>query len=652
MSSFIFLCGTFAQTLAWICLFHCIIHSCPGAHGADVNIDDAATAETDDQVVRYTDRIRAYVNITFTDPVTGLRRSEKSLKGKWGTNGRMEQVIAPAHVAIYGGNKTDGCKKLDQPLPTGQWIAIIERGQCRFSDKIRNAIDANATAVIIYDNEPNKTPLFMHHDVENAVAIFITKEFGDRIVELIDNDTKVLVRITIGLEPSAYPRINRTSVLFVSISFIVLMIISLAWLIFYYIQRFRYAHAKDRLAKRLSQAAKKAITKIPIRTLKASDKEVDSETDACAICIDSFLVGEIVRVLPCQHIFHKSCVDPWLLEQRTCPMCKLDILKAYGLQVCPSQDSLSRIGGRSTRQLHILAESEEGLGLGYDNSRDDDLINGFSSEPSSAFRSSPRIVHIATSISAAGRLANAPPPSRNNNLTSRMDNFSRPRNMVCPRHGVSVGSCTHDVDITPEEISTPVKEEGAVGAANPEIILDRVEEFADVPLHEEAGDSPCKCSDEDDDVVVTSASVDDYEDDDDRVKNTSFLKADEKRREAKAEEKRRESEEERKSSTGLLTKEVLITPSLPGAPEDAPPTPPPAHPLTPETLIAGRTRSAFPGREPDTPSPSPSPSSLRAEAAETAGHRGSEVTVERRPPSVLSNISACNETTKLNGGGM
>lgn len=43
-------------------------------------------------------------------------------------------------------------------------------------------------------------------------------------------------------------RIRRTSVMFVSISFIVLMMISLAWLVFYYIQRFRYLHAKDRLS--------------------------------------------------------------------------------------------------------------------------------------------------------------------------------------------------------------------------------------------------------------------------------------------------------------------------------------------------------------------------------------------------------------------
>ena len=36
--------------------------------------------------------------------------------------------------------------------------------------------------------------------------------------------------------------------MFVSVSFIILMMVSLAWLVFYYIQRFRYLHAKDRLS--------------------------------------------------------------------------------------------------------------------------------------------------------------------------------------------------------------------------------------------------------------------------------------------------------------------------------------------------------------------------------------------------------------------
>ncbi|RWS26118.1 methyltransferase-like protein 9 isoform X3 [Leptotrombidium deliense] len=40
----------------------------------------------------------------------------------------------------------------------------------------------------------------------------------------------------------------------------------------------------------------------------------------------------------------RSCVDPWLLDQRSCPMCKLDILKHYGI-MCEmmSQESVFNI---------------------------------------------------------------------------------------------------------------------------------------------------------------------------------------------------------------------------------------------------------------------------------------------------------------------
>ena len=51
-----------------------------------------------------------------------------------------------------------------QSVPTGKWVAIIERGECRFEEKIRNAMDVNASAVIIYNNQPNETTLYMHHN--------------------------------------------------------------------------------------------------------------------------------------------------------------------------------------------------------------------------------------------------------------------------------------------------------------------------------------------------------------------------------------------------------------------------------------------------------------------------------------------------------
>ena len=46
------------------------------------------------------------------------------------------------------------------------------------------------------------------------------------------------------------------------------------------------------------------------------------DTDKCAICLESFAEGRIVRFLPCFHFFHACCVDTWLEQSDTCPICK------------------------------------------------------------------------------------------------------------------------------------------------------------------------------------------------------------------------------------------------------------------------------------------------------------------------------------------
>lgn len=47
----------------------------------------------------------------------------------------------------------------------------------------------------------------------------------------------------------------------------------------------------------------------------------------CVICLDDMKDGELSRRLPqCNHIFHETCVKPWLIKNRSCPICRLPLL--------------------------------------------------------------------------------------------------------------------------------------------------------------------------------------------------------------------------------------------------------------------------------------------------------------------------------------
>ncbi|XP_067317864.1 E3 ubiquitin-protein ligase ZNRF3-like isoform X2 [Anolis sagrei] len=52
-----------------------------------------------------------------------------------------------------------------------------------------------------------------------------------------------------------------------------------------------------------------------------------SATSDCAICLEKYLDGEELRVIPCAHRFHRKCVDPWLLQHHTCPHCRHNIIE-------------------------------------------------------------------------------------------------------------------------------------------------------------------------------------------------------------------------------------------------------------------------------------------------------------------------------------
>ncbi|KAM5556454.1 E3 ubiquitin-protein ligase SDIR1 [Rosa sericea] len=52
-----------------------------------------------------------------------------------------------------------------------------------------------------------------------------------------------------------------------------------------------------------------------------STKAIEDEL-TCSVCLEQVNTGELIRSLPCLHQFHATCIDPWLRQQGTCPVCK------------------------------------------------------------------------------------------------------------------------------------------------------------------------------------------------------------------------------------------------------------------------------------------------------------------------------------------
>ncbi|XP_022761346.1 E3 ubiquitin-protein ligase Praja-2-like [Durio zibethinus] len=56
-----------------------------------------------------------------------------------------------------------------------------------------------------------------------------------------------------------------------------------------------------------------------------SDEHEKHDGLACAICKDVLPVGIEVNQLPCLHVYHPSCILPWLSARNSCPLCRYEL---------------------------------------------------------------------------------------------------------------------------------------------------------------------------------------------------------------------------------------------------------------------------------------------------------------------------------------
>ncbi|XP_020597180.1 RING-H2 finger protein ATL38-like [Phalaenopsis equestris] len=59
---------------------------------------------------------------------------------------------------------------------------------------------------------------------------------------------------------------------------------------------------------------------------KFVDQFAHGQDAQCAICLSDYQEKDILRVLPyCGHAFHVYCIDVWLRQHWTCPVCRISL---------------------------------------------------------------------------------------------------------------------------------------------------------------------------------------------------------------------------------------------------------------------------------------------------------------------------------------
>ncbi|XP_059956489.1 E3 ubiquitin-protein ligase RLIM-like [Mesoplodon densirostris] len=68
------------------------------------------------------------------------------------------------------------------------------------------------------------------------------------------------------------------------------------------------------------------LTKAQIDSLAVRSFGENDALNACSICLTEYTENSKLRILPCSHEYHIHCIDRWLSENSTCPICRRQVV--------------------------------------------------------------------------------------------------------------------------------------------------------------------------------------------------------------------------------------------------------------------------------------------------------------------------------------
>lgn len=239
----------------------------------------------------------------------------------------------------------EACRPI-QPAPEDikhnlPMFAVIARyGGCNFEQKVRNAQEANYTAAIIYNINSDKLVPMGGDDNTLVSSVFIGQSDANLLLERFSFPSNPEVYLLISDdEPFDINAYLLPFAIVVGICFLVMLFIVV------------YKCCQDHRRSRRHRLPKSALKKLPIIKYKSGDPY-----ETCVICLDDFVEGDKLRVLPCDHGYHSKCIDPWLVKnKRICPQCRKRVFDRRPDSSDESADEQAPLlNANSTRQSYTV----------------------------------------------------------------------------------------------------------------------------------------------------------------------------------------------------------------------------------------------------------------------------------------------------------
>jgi hypothetical protein len=100
-------------------------------------------------------------------------------------------------------------------------------------------------------------------------------------------------------------------------------------------RRHEARRAQEEAAEDREEATLEGLESLPVAEMSVmrnsmTERQLQGDEECC-LCMEAFQDTDELRVLPCEHFYHKNCIDRWFAarryQARSCPLCKRNPLQ-------------------------------------------------------------------------------------------------------------------------------------------------------------------------------------------------------------------------------------------------------------------------------------------------------------------------------------